>query len=513
MNNMFCYQCEQTMGGRGCSISGVCGKSPETAAAQDTLTTELVRLASTLKARGAPLDGQTAALFREGLFTCVTNVSFDTARILALAKKVSATNGWMSGGSSSTNFTLSDIWREPEDIRSLKSALLFGLRGMAAYAYHAAALGETDPSVDSFFVEGLSVLAEDRKPDYLCAELKRLGRINYRCMEMLDHANTSAFGDPTMTEVSRTIEPGPFIVVTGHDLKDLSELLEATDGTGVNVYTHGEMLPAHGYPKLRAHRQLRGNFGNAWQDQQQEFEYIPAPILWTTNCLMLPRESYADKVWTTNTVGFPCAHVIGERDGKKDFGPLIAAAKAAKGWKEPKTFTGVNGGGKLVTGCGWRSALKLVPKISELVRQGRIGGFMLVGGCDGAKAGRSVFTDIVKNAPKDRIVITLACGKYRFNDLDLGEIDGIPRLLDFGQCNDAYGAIQFASALANVFGCGINELPLEFVISWYEQKAVAVLLTLLALEIRNIRLGPTAPVFVSPNVFKTLADKLGLSLV
>ena len=513
MNNMFCYQCEQTMGGRGCTLRGVCGKSPETAAAQDTLTTELVRLATVLKARGTPLDAQTATLFRNGLFACVTNVNFDPFRLNSLARKASATNGWFSGCSVCSQFSLPSIWKEPEDLRSLKSLLLFGLRGMAAYACHAAALGETDPAVDAFFVEGLALLDGKRKTEELTAALKRFGKVNFRCMEMLDQANTGTYGEPNPVRVSRTVLPGPFIVVTGHDLKDLHELLLATDNSGVNVYTHGEMLPAHGYPELRRHTQLRGNFGTAWQNQQREFDALPAPILWTTNCLMIPRPSYADKVWTTGVVGYPDAHVVHLLNGRKDFTPLVAAAKAAGGWSEPKTFPGVNGGTTLTTGFGRAATCALVPRIARLVQDGRIGSFLLVGGCDGMKTERGFYTNIVRTAPPDAIILTLACGKYRFNDLDLGDIDGVPRLMDFGQCNDAYGVIRFAMRLAEEFGCGVNELPLSIVLSWYEQKAVAVLLTLLSLGIRDIHLGPSAPAFVSPGVFKTLADAYGLKMV
>lgn len=513
MDNMFCYQCEQTAGNRGCTMHGVCGKRPETAAAHDRLTSELVVLALVLKNQNAVPDGQTSALIREGLYTCMTNVDFDTSRVLELARKVSSVCGWFSRGSSVPQFQLSDVWKEQPNLRALKSTLLFGLRGMAAYASHAAALGESDPTVDAFFIEGLAALGENHDEKRLTVMLKRLGQVNYRCLQILDRANTAAFGDPVPVRVSRTVEPGPFIVVTGHDLKDLKELLEATDGTGVNVYTHGEMLPAHGYPKLGAHRQLRGNYGSAWQNQQHEFDNLPAPILWTSNCLMMPRPSYFDKVWTTNAVAYRETRRIDTRDGRKDFGPLVAAAKAAGGWDRPKSFYGVNGGSVLVTGCGRSAALALVPKIGELVRAGRIGGFLLVGGCDGANPGRSVYTDAVRNAPRDHVVLTLACGKYRFNDLNLGEIDGVPRLLDFGQCNDVYGAIQFALALGDEFGCGVNELPLKILLSWYEQKAVAVLLTLIALGIHDIRLGPSAPAFLTPEILANLSAAYGLKMI
>ena len=510
VTSMFCWQCEQTFGGAGCTRHGVCGKSAEIAAAQDRLTCELVKFARTLKTRGGGVTPPQARLIADGLFTCVTNVDFDRVQINALADKVSAENGWLCGCGSCPSFDLKSVWESDPDIRSLKSLLLFGLRGLGAFAHHAAALGSHDARVDGFFVKGLAALAENLSSGELMGLVHELGLVNLRCMDILEKAHVRAFGTPAPAKVSTDVEPGPFIVVTGHDLKDLKELLRQSERSGVNVYTHGEMLPAHGYPELRKYPHLKGNYGTAWQNQQREFAELPAPILWTTNCLMIPQTTYAANVWTTGVVRYPGAHVIPEKDGRKDFTDLIAAAKRLGGWSEKRSFAGVNGGHWLWTGHGHVAVTSLADKIVAAVQAGHIGRFLLVGGCDGAKPGRNYYTELVKNAPKDTVVLTLACGKYRFNDLDLGAIDGIPRLLDVGQCNDAYGAIRIALALAKAFGCGVNQLPIAFVLSWYEQKAVAVLLTLLALGIRDIRLGPSLPAFLSPNVRAALTAKYGL---
>lgn len=508
---MFCYQCEQTALGTGCTCGGVCGKSPETASAQDNLTTELVRLAALQKAKGLPPSEKVARLLCDGLFTCITNVAFDAAYIDELAGKVRAESDWLSNHAPHPAFSLGALWKEEPIARSLKSLLLFGLRGMAAYAHHAAVLGFRDERVDAFFVTGLAALAESHTNEELLGLILDLGRNNYRCMKVLDEAHTSVFGTPSPVCVSMEILPGPFIVVTGHDLVDLRQLLEQTAGTGVNVYTHGEMLPAHGYPELRRFKQLKGNFGTAWQNQQREFANLPAPILWTTNCLMPPAVSYADRVWTTGVVRYPGArHVPAEKSGKKDFAPLIAQAKELGGWSVKHVFTGINGGTSVRTGHGHAYVLSLAERILAAVKNGTIRRFLLVGGCDGARSGRNRYTQLVKDAPPDTIVLTLACGKYRFNDIDRGLVGGIPRLLDLGQCNDAYGVIKVAEGLAKGLGCGVNDLPLTIELTWYEQKAVAVLITLLALGIRGIRLGPTAPAFLAPEVRALLKEKLGL---
>ena len=403
---------------------------------------------------------------------------------------------------------MTQLWQAEENIRSLKSLLLFGLRGMAAYAYHAMVLGYTDETVNLFFREALVQIGLELTMDELLPEVLKLGEVNLQCMALLDRANTESFGTPEPTKVSMQIEPGPFIVVTGHDLKDLQLLLEQTKDKGIAVYTHGEMLPAHAYPKLKAYPNLKGNFGTAWQNQQKEFHQIPAPILFTTNCLMPPKPSYADRVFTTEAVGYPGMVHIG---ADKDFTSLIEKALELGGYPETHQQTGINGGTELTTGFGHGAVLSVADQVVEAVKAGQIRHFFLVGGCDGAKTGRNYYTEFVKQTPPDTVVLTLACGKYRFNDLELGTIGGLPRLMDMGQCNDAYSAIQVAVALANAFGCGVNELPLSYVLSWYEQKAVCILLTLLHLGIRNIRLGPSLPAFLSPDVLQYLVDNFGIA--
>ena len=400
------------------------------------------------------------------------------------------------------------IWDANEDIRSLKSLVLFGIRGMAAYAYHARVLGYTDPTVDAFFREALAALAAEGSMESLVPLVLKVGEVNLTCMGLLDKANTETYGTPEPTNVSMNIEKGPFIVVSGHDLRDLRLLLEQTEGTGVNVYTHGEMLPAHAYPELKKYPQLKGNFGTAWQNQRKEFKDVPAPVLFTTNCLMPPTASYSDRVYTTELVAFPGLQHIGE---DKDFTPLIQKAKELGGYNEDVQQHGINGGEQLTTGFAQGTVLGVADQVVAAVKSGDIKHFFLVAGCDGARPGRNYYTDFVKQTPADSVVLTLACGKYRFNDLDLGTIGGLPRLMDVGQCNDAYSAIQIAVALANAFDCGVNDLPLSFVLSWYEQKAVCILLTLLHLGITNIKLGPTLPAFISPNVLNFLVEKFQIA--
>jgi len=340
------------------------------------------------------------------------------------------------------------------------------------------------------------------------------GGVNLKCMALLDEANTGAYGDPVPTRVPLKVEKGPFIVVTGHDLRDLQMLLEQTDGKGVNIYTHSEMLPAHGYPELKKHPQLKGHFGTAWQNQQNEFKNLPAPVLFTTNCLMPPKESYADRVYTTSVVEYPgMTHIPADENGRKDFSALIGRALALGGFDEDRQFAGINGGEVLTTGFGRRTVLDNAPAIIDAVKAGAIRHFFLVGGCDGAAPGRSYYTEFVGRTPKDTVVLTLACGKFRFNDMDAGSIGPFPRILDMGQCNDAYGAVQVAIALAGAFGCGVNDLPLTLVLSWYEQKAVCILLTLLSLGIKNIYIGPSLPAFFSEAVAGAIAEKFGLRLI
>lgn len=503
MSEMFCFQCEQTAGCTGCTgAAGVCGKTAEVARLQDELTGALITLATAQQTAGEASD-EVSALVDEALFATVTNVDFSDAAVRALIARVHAAQKALGVKG---DYDMKKIWNADEDTRSLKSLILFGIRGTAAYAYHARVLGYTDATVDAFFIKALASLASEGA-DLLPIVLE-VGEKNLACMGLLDQANTETYGDPVPTDVPFEIEAGPFIIVTGHDLKDLQLLLEQTDGTGVNVYTHGEMLPAHAYPELKKHPQLKGNFGTAWQNQRKEFDGVPAPILFTTNCLMPPKASYADHVFTTNCVEYPGSHRVGE---DKDFSELIAKAKELGGYAENHPMTGINGGTHTVTGFGRATVLSVAGQVVDAVKAGQIKNFFLVGGCDGARAGRNYYTEFVKQTPSDSVILTLACGKYRFNDLDLGTVAGLPRLLDMGQCNDAYGAIQVAVALAQAFDCGVNDLPLHMVLSWYEQKAVCILLTLLHLGIKNIYLGPTLPAFISPNVLNVLVENYSIT--
>lgn len=514
---MFCYQCEQTAGCTGCTGSrGVCGKTAQTAQLQDELTGALIGLARATVGDTLATE-ETWNVMITGLFATLTNVSFDDAAIreqiavVHRAKDALVPQCQSCGAPCGRNddYDLRQLWEEPdEDIRSLKSLILFGLRGMAAYAYHAMVLGYRDAAIDTFFSEALCKVGEAFPMEELLQTALKVGEVNLQCMALLDKANTETFGTPSPKTVSMKIEKGPFIVVTGHDLRDLQLLLEQTKDKGISIYTHGEMLPAHAYPKLNAYPHLKGNFGTAWQNQQKEFADLPAPILFTTNCLMPPKGSYADRVFTTEAVAFPDAVHIGE---EKDFTPLIEKALELGGYSEDRQMTGINGGTTVTTGFGHGTILSVAEQVVAGVRSGAIRHFFLVGGCDGAKTGRNYYTEFVKQTPKDSIILTLACGKYRFNDLDLGTIGGLPRLMDMGQCNDAYGAIQVAVALSQAFGCSVNELPLSYVLSWYEQKAVCILLTLLHLGIQNIRLGPSLPAFLSPNVLQYLVEHYGIA--
>ena len=380
---------------------------------------------------------------------------------------------------------------------------------MAAYAYHASVLGYTDETISKFFYKALfAVGMKDWGMDELLPIVLEVGEVNLRCMELLDQANTTTYGTPVPTTVPLTIEKGPFIIITGHDLKDLQLLLEQTKDKGINIYTHGEMLPAHAYPEFKKYSHLKGNFGTAWQNQQKEFDNIPGAILYTTNCLMPVKPSYADRVFTTEVVSYPEMVHIGE---EKDFTPVIEKALALGGYTKDQHMTGINGGIQVTTGFSHGTVLSVADQVIEAVKNGDIKHFFLVGGCDGARVGRNYYTEFVKQSPEDSIILTLACGKYRFNDLDLGTIGGLPRIMDMGQCNDAYSAIKVAIALAEAFECDVNELPLSMVLSWYEQKAVCILLTLFYLGIKNIHLGPTLPAFISPNVLNFLVENYGIS--
>lgn len=507
MENMFCFQCEQTAKGTGCTVSGVCGKTAPTAREQDVLTCEMISLAKTAQDKDC-VTSDIVDRIVDGLFATVTNVNFDTDKIEILAWQVR--EQWTSCGGEAA-IEPDELFHGDKNLVSLRSTLLFGLRGMAAYAHHARVLGKRDPEVDDWFIKGMAALAEEHSVDQWLALLMEFGGVNLKCMALLDVANTGAYGNPVPTEVPLGIEKGPFIVITGHDLRDLKMLLEQTDGTGVNVYTHSEMLPAHGYPQLKKHPQLKGNFGTAWQNQQKEFENLPAPVLFTTNCLMQPKPSYADRIFTTSLVAYPeMKHIAADTDGKKDFSLLIEHAITLGGYPEDRERTGINGGKTVTTGFGRQTVLDNAPAIIDAVKSGAIKHFFLVGGCDGAKQGRNYYTEFAKQTPKDTVILTLACGKYRINDLDIGAIGPFPRILDMGQCNDAYGAIQVAIALAGAFDCGVNDLPLTLVLSWYEQKAVCILLTLLSLGINNIYIGPSVPAFFSDDVVNVLVEKFNL---
>ena len=507
---MFCFQCEQTRNCTGCTgAAGACGKLAGTAKLQDKLTGALIGLARAAEGNEALITPATDKLILKGLFTTVTNVNFNNETIQAIIDDIHAEASRLSGSGKVHDYDMEQLWNAHEDIRSLKSLILFGLRGMSAYTHHSAVLGYTDDAILAFFYQGLRAIGQD---DWGMNELlpivMKLGEVNLTGMALLDQANTETYGNPTPIEVTLTVEKGPFIVITGHDLYDLKELLEQTKDKGINIYTHGEMLPAHAYPELKKYPHLKGNFGTAWQNQQTEFADIPAPILYTTNCLMPPKSSYSDRIFTTAVVSYPnIAHIGAE----KDFSPMIEKALELGGYPTDMHFTGLNGGSSVMTGFGHNAVLSVADKVVEAVKAGAIKHFFLVGGCDGAKMERSYYTEFVKQTPSDSIVLTLACGKYRFNDLDLGTIGGFPRIMDMGQCNDAYSAIKVAAALAEAFECDVNDLPLSLVISWYEQKAVCILLTLLHLGLKNILLGPSLPAFVSPNVLNFLVENYNIA--
>ncbi|HMA64740.1 MAG: hydroxylamine reductase, partial [Fibrobacterota bacterium] len=463
----------------------------------------------------------------EGLFTTVTNVNFYDVTIIAIIKKAAkikadfitklkssgvaidnppASVTFAPASSDSEIIAQGEAHSIPssqsnEDLRSLQQLLTLGLKGLAAYADHAYVLGKKDDSIFAFVEEALAALNKDNPTvDELVALNMKCGTVNIRTMEILDDANTGTYGHPEPTKVSTAWKPGPAIVVSGHDLYDLEQLLKQTEGTGVNIYTHGEMLPCHGYPGLKKFKHLVGHFGTAWQNQQKEFDNVPAAFLFTTNCIQKPRESYADRVFTCGLVEFPgCQHV-----SNHDFSAVINKAKALGGLPVKEGIT-------LTTGFARNTVMSVAGTVIDAVKAGAIKHFFLVGGCDGAKPGRNYYTEFVEKTPKDTIILTLACGKFRFNHLDIGEIGGIPRILDVGQCNDAYSAVKIALALADAFKCGVNDLPLSLVLSWYEQKAVVILLSLLSLGIRNIRIGPSLPAFISPNILKFLVENFNLT--
>ena len=512
---MFCFQCEQTAGCTGCTgNTGVCGKSAYTSNLQDKLTGALIGLARATDGN-EPFD-TTYDTILEGLFATITNVNFDDDSIEKLIsrahkekeKLVPLCSSCATPCPRNNDYDLTQLWSANEDIRSLKSLILFGIRGIAAYAYHAAVLGYKDDGVNMFLLKGLFAVGEDWGMEELLPIVMEVGEVNLKCMELLDRANTETFGDPEPVTVSMSIEPGPFVVISGHDLYVAKQLLEQTHLKGVAVYTHGEMLPAHAYPELAKYSNFKGHFGTAWQNQQKEFDNIPAPVLFTTNCLMPPKSCYSDRVFTTEAVAYPGLKHIGKN---YDFSAVIDKAIELGGYSETKVMTGVNGSSSVITGFGRNTVLNAAGAVVNAVKSGEISHFFLVGGCDGIKNERNYYTDFVKIAPSDSIILTLGCGKYRFNDLCHETVAGLPRILDMGQCNDAFGAIKVAVALAEAFDCDVNDLPLSIVLSWYEQKAVSVLLTLLYLGIKNIKIGPSLPAFISDNILNFLVEHYGLS--
>jgi len=532
---MFCFQCEQTSKGTGCTVKGVCGKDAETATLQDLLvyaTKGLAMYAHRARELGAK-DHELDVFTVEALFSTVTNVNFDPERVVGLTRKAAALRhkakklyeaARAKAGRKAEKLTGPAAWtpaadmaglveqgatigiaqrreRLGEDVAGLQELITYGLKGMAAYADHAQILGHEDEAVYAFFHEALDFLAEEpRDVDALLGMVLRVGEVNLRAMELLDAGNTGAYGHPVPTRVR--IEPvkGKAILVSGHDLKDLEALLEQTEGKGINVYTHGEMLPAHGYPGLKEFKHLVGNYGGAWQDQRKEFDEFPGAILMTTNCIQQPKDSYMGRIFTSGLVAWPGVVHISDRN----FGPVIEAALAADGFKEDGPDRAI------LVGFGHEAVLGVADKVVEAVKSGAIRHFFLVGGCDGAKSGRNYYTELAQAVPRDCLILTLACGKYRFNKLDFGEVAGLPRLLDVGQCNDAYSAVQIALALAKAFNCEVNDLPFSLILSWYEQKAVCILLTLLHLGLRNMRLGPTLPAFVTPAVLNVLVEKFNV---
>ena len=509
---MFCFQCEQTAGCSACTgAAGVCGKKADTAKLQDKLTGALIGLARSTEGNEDFVTPEINKLVIEALFATLTNVNFNDEELNRLIERVYEAkmhlvpecSHCVNACGRNDDYDLELIWNDEEDVRSLKSLILFGIRGLAAYAYHAEMLGYRDKEIPDFLYKALFAIGMEWGVEALLPIALEVGKINYKCMELLDKANTETFGTPVPTEVPLTIEKGPFIVISGHDLYDLKCLLKQTEGKGINIYTHGEMLPAHAYPELKKYSHLKGNYGTAWQNQQKEFAKIPAPVVFTTNCLMPPKTSYADRVFTTAVVSYPEMQHIGD---EKDFTPVIEKSLELGGYSADRLMTGINGGNKVMTGFAHGTVLSVADQVVAAVKSGAIKHFYLIGGCDGAKAGRNYYTNLVKATPADSIVLTLACGKYRFNDLDLGTIGGLPRLMDMGQCNDAYSAIKVASALAEAFECTVNDLPLSIILSWYEQKAVCILLTLLYLGIKNIKIGPSLPAFISPNVLNYLVE-------
>ena len=532
---MFCYQCEQTAGGKGCTKMGVCGKTPEIAALQDLLIYQIKGIscyAKEIVEKGENVDKSIVTFIENSLFTTLTNVNFDADFHVEMLKesqrikeKVRKQVGKIKNDTDHATYNLSETKSEmledakkagimydqklDPDIRSLRQTIIYGLKGISAYGHQARELGYYDDQVDNFYIRALEATTDDTlSVEELIRWTMRTGDMSVAVMKKLDEANTTVYDNPSPHKVNVHIKKGPFIIVSGHDLRDLEMLLEQTEGKGINIYTHGEMIPSHGYPGLKKYPHLVGNFGSAWQNQQKEFDNIPCCILMTTNCLMRPRETYKDRIFTTSVVGWDgVKHIPKGKDGKKDFNEIINKALELGGYEEDQEPH------EILVGFGHNATLSNAETIVNAVKDGKIRHFFLIGGCDGARPGRSYYTEFAKMVPDDCIILTLACGKYRFSKLEFGEVAGLPRLLDVGQCNDAYSAVRIATALADAFGTDVNGLPLSLIISWYEQKAVADLLALLSLGIKGIFLGPTLPAFLSPNVLQYLVDTFNLRLI
>ncbi|WP_252238894.1 hydroxylamine reductase [Clostridium sp. VAP51] len=534
-NPMFCYQCEQTAGGKGCTKLGVCGKTPEVANLQDLLTYQCKGIsvyAMELIEKGENIDKDIVKFVENSLFTTLTNVNFDAevhVEMLKesqkikeeLRKKIGNNKEYPEQASYNLSETKDEMLKDSKkagimfdqtidaDVRSLRQTIIYGLKGISAYGHQARFLGYYDDQVDNFYFRGLECTTNDNlSVEELIRMTMRTGDMSVAVMKKLDEANTETYKNPTPHKVNVHIKKGPFIIVSGHDLRDLEMLLKQTEGKGINIYTHGEMIPSHGYPGLKKYKHLVGNYGGAWQDQQKEFDGIPGCILMTTNCLMRPRETYKDRIFTTSVVGWDgLKYIKADKDGYKDFTEIIEKALELGGFKESEEPH------EILVGFGHHATLSNAETIVNAVKEGEVRHFFLIGGCDGARPGRNYYTEFAKKVPMDCIILTLACGKYRFNKLEFGEVAGFPRLLDVGQCNDAYSAVRIATALADAFDTDVNGLPLSIILSWYEQKAVADLLALLSLGIKGIFVGPTLPAFFSPNVLQYLVDTFNLKLI
>ena len=546
---MFCYQCEQTANGKGCTKQGVCGKTPEVANLQDLLIFQLKGIScygDILLKKGMRPEKRVVSFVENCLFTTLTNVNFDPevhVKLLQEAQKIKDELRQQTGGTGTENIymayrlpeTKSEMLRTSqiagimydqnldEDIRSLRQLVIYGLKGISAYGHQARELGYYSDTVDDFYIQGLAAVTDDQLTvEELIQLAMKTGTMALEIMQKLDEANTTVYGNPSPHAVPMTLKAGPFIIVSGHDFHDLEMLLAQSQGTGVNIYTHGEMLPGHGYEGLKKYPHLVGNFGGAWQEQQKQFDNIPGCVLMTTNCLMKPRDSYKDRIYSTNVVGWDGVKYIPRKEnGEKNFSEIIQQALALGGYDtdrdvrptEPSDCPEYQQMDELLTGFAHEATLSHAGEIVQAVKDGQIRHFFLIGGCDGARPGRNYFTKFAQLVPEDCVILTLACGKYRFNKLDFGTVAGLPRLLDVGQCNDAYSAVRIATALADAFDTDVNSLPLSMILSWYEQKAVAVLLALLSLGIKNIYLGPILPAFLSPNVVQYLVDTFQLHLI